>query len=235
MNLALKVFILALLLTGCAEDEPAPDTATFVYDLDEGAQGWNAGFADYPEGEADEHELESEWRALPAPLASMNGIFISGNNHSDDLFMFIKRRLTGLEPNTRYALSFGVEFATNADSGCFGTGGPPGEGVAVKVGATEDEPKADQESQGEIRMNIDHGNQSTSGSDAVVIGNIANTQTDCGTNDRYELKTLDNEDSPFEVFTGEDGSLWALFATDSAFESTTSIYFTRLEIIAEEI
>ncbi len=227
------VFAAALMLAGCLEEDPPKDSISFVYDLDTGNRGWQAGFADYPAADVAIYELESEWRALPAPLASMSGIFISGNNHSDDLFMYIKRRLTGLKANTRYALSFGVEFATNADSGCSGIGGAPGEGVVVKAGATEDEPEAEVAGGGMVRMNIDNGNQSADGSDAIVIGNIANTQTDC-TDERYELKTLDNEASPFEAFTGTDGTLWALFATDSGYEGTTGIYFTRLEIIARE-
>jgi hypothetical protein len=238
MNTVIKFAALAtvLLLTGCLEeDEPPRDRATFIYDLDTGARGWEAGFADYPAVDVAIFDLESEWGALPAPLASMNGIFISGNNHSDDLFMYIKRRLSGLKPDTRYALSFGVEFATNADSGCVGIGGAPGESVSMKAGAMDDEPEADVAGGGIVRMNIDHGNQSADGSDAIVIGNIANTQTDCGADNSYELKTLDNEDAPFEVFTGADGTLWVLFATDSGFEGTTGIYFTRLEIIAEEI
>jgi hypothetical protein len=227
------VLIAALFLTGCLEEDPPKDSVTFAFDLDTGARGWEAGFADYPAVDVADFNLESEWGALPAPLASMNGIFISGNNHSDDLFMYIKRRLSGLKPDTRYALSFGVEFATNADSGCSGIGGAPGEGVSVKVGATDDEPEEVIAGGGMIRMNIDHGNQSADGSDAVVIGNIANSQTDC-INEIYELKTLDNEASPFEVYTGADGTLWALFATDSGFEGTTGIYYTRLEIIARE-
>lgn len=236
MNIHVKfaALLLASFLAGCSNDDPDLVVPTFIFDLDEGAQGWEVGFADYPEGEEDFYELESEWKALPAPLAAMNGIYISGNNHSDDLFMYAKRRLTGLKPNTRYSLLFGVEFATNADSGCVGIGGAPGEGVVVKVGATEDEPEADQQSQGNIRMNIDHGDQTNGGSDAIVIGDIAGTQTDCE-DEEYELKRLDNEDSPFEAFTGEDGSLWALFATDSGFEGKTSIYFTRMEILVEEI
>lgn len=239
MNLSLRLaaLIFVLLLTGCSEDaEPRiPRVLIFTFDLEGDAGDWEAGFADYPEGDAALYQLESQWtQALPSPLEPQGAIYISGSNQSDDLFMFIKRRLTGLKPDTRYALTFGVEIATNADSGCFGIGGAPGEDVVVKAGATEHEPLPDQQSQGNLRMNIDHGDQSNGGSDAIVIGNVAGSQTDC-TDDVYELKTLDNEDTPFEVFTGGEGALWALFATDSGFEGTTSIYFTRMRIVAEEI
>jgi hypothetical protein len=228
---------LVLSLTACWDDpEPViPDIITFSFNLPRDAENWQAGFADYPEGDEALFELASEWTdALPSPLEPNGSIYLSGNNQSDDLFMFIKRRLTGLKPNTRYALTFGLEIATSADSGCVGIGGAPGEDVVVKAGATEHEPLPNQQSGGNLRMNIDHGDQSSGGSDAVVIGDIAGTQTDC-VDDVYELKILDNEGAPFEVFTGEAGALWALFATDSGFEGTTSVYFTRMQIIADEI
>lgn len=84
------------------------------------------------------------------------------------------------------------------------------------------------------RINIDHGNQSQGGNDAIVIGNVANTQTDC-LNTIYELKVLNNAAIPFEISTDQVGSIWVLFATDSGFEGITNIYFTRVKIIAEEI
>jgi hypothetical protein len=146
--------------------------------------------------------------------------------------MFIKRRLSGLKPDTRYDLVFGVEIATNADSGCAGIGGQPGEDVVVKVGATTQQPEV-AASMGMMRLNIDQGNQSSSGSDATVIGNIASSQTDC-TDDKYELKILNNEEAPFEVYTDGDGAVWAIVGTDSGFEGTTGIYFTHLQILAQE-
>jgi hypothetical protein len=237
MNLSCKLpaLICVLCLSACAGDvDPGKSKATVVYDLDEGAQGWQPGFADYPEA-ADPafYELESRWTVLPAPLDSMHGIFISGSNHSDDLMMYIKRRLTGLKPNTRYALTFGVEFATNADTGCAGAGGAPGEGVTVKAGANKEEPTTETDDHGVLRLNIDHGDQNSGGSDAIVIGDIAGMHTDC-TDDVYELKTLDSEGFSFEAYTGDSGELWAIFATDSGYEGRTGIYFTRLEIRAEE-
>lgn len=230
------LIVYVFLFTGCdgsSNSNPSDNVVTYQFDLNDSDYDWRVGFADYPEGEELFYELVSEWRQLPVPLDTLNGIYISGNNHSDDLFMYVKRKLDGLMPNTRYSLIFYVQIATNADSGCVGVGGAPGESVNVKAGATSFEPVANQYSQVNIRMNIDHGNQGSGGSDAIVIGNIASTQTDC-VDELYELKNLDSSSLPFAAYTDQEGSLWALFATDSGFEATTSIYFTYLEIRAEK-
>lgn len=228
------IVIFISLSVGCDRCSDPKEVIIFQFDLNSHSNNWQAGFADYPDGQNDFYELASEWKQLSAPLESLNGIYITGNNHSDDLFMHIKRKLEGLKPNTGYSLSFHLQIATNADSGCAGIGGAPGESVYVKTGATSFEPIASPDSQDYISMNIDKGNQSVGGSDAIVIGNIASTQTDCIDN-QYELKNLDSSDYIFKAFTDQTGYLWALFATDSGYEGITSIYFTYLEIRATEI
>src|SRR4051812_24914357 len=145
------------------------------FDFSNGAQGWTAEFADYPVGSGSFYELASGYRSLPAPLNSRGGFFISGNNHSDDLFMYIKRQVTGFEPNTDYEVSLIVEFATDVPAGCGGVGGSPGESVFVKAGASSIEPTTFVDQLGYLRMNIDKGNQANSGIDAIVVGNVANS------------------------------------------------------------
>ena len=39
---------------------------------------------------------------------------MSGSNHSDDLFMYIKRQVTGLKPSAQYVLDVSVTIDTNA-------------------------------------------------------------------------------------------------------------------------
>ena len=64
----------------------------------------------------------------------------SGNSHSDDLLMFVKRKLTGLTPNQTYQATFDIQIATNTADDCVGVGGSPGENVYIKAGMTENEP-----------------------------------------------------------------------------------------------
>lgn len=205
------------------------------FDFAAGANGWQAGFADYPVGSEAFYELSAGVETLPPPLETLKGFRLTGNNHSDDLFMFIKKRFTGLAPNSRYSLRFQVTFATNVPRGCAGIGGSPGESVTVKAGATATEPAAQDDGNGFYVMNIDKGNQSAGGGNAVVLGDFANSE-DCESADfDYELKTLDNSHAPFIVSTDAEGALWVFFGTDSGFEGTTTIYFIDGKIVANRL
>jgi hypothetical protein len=211
----------------CTSDTVEPPRPGLDFDFSDGAQGWAAQFADYPPGDDAFYELASGYRRLPAPLNTRSGFFISGNNHSDDLFMYLKRQVTGFEANTNYQVSFIVNFATDVPTGCGGVGGSPGESVFVKAGASTVEPTSDLDQLGWLRMNIDKGNQSQGGVNALVIGNVANS-TLCEQNiRRYEIKQLRSPRSLL-VTTDGAGSAWLFVGTDSGFEAVTSLYYTRI-------
>jgi hypothetical protein len=109
------------------------------FDFRNGALGWQAGFAEYPPTTDKNgfYELLAEVRTLPPELGvNGTGFYIQGNNHSDDLFMFMKRRLNsadGIVAGQTYQISFTLVFASSAQSGCFGIGGSPGDSVGLKA------------------------------------------------------------------------------------------------------
>ena len=197
----------------------------FFFDFAQGAEGWTGGFADYPVGEEAYYELVFEHDTLPELLdQNQFSLKLSGNNHSDDLFMYIKRKVSGLKPNTVYYINFTVEFATNVPDNMVGVGGSPGESVYIKVGATTTEPKKEKDGDNYYRMTIDKSNQSQSGEDMVVIGDFSNDTNHEG----YILKTVDNK-SPFGAATDENGNLWLIIGTESGFEATTTIYYNSVK------
>lgn len=221
------VMLLALLM-GCSDDDEqgGNEELSYSYDFSSGAEGWTADFADYPAGEEEAYELEFAHTALPDPLDnSQNALMLSGQNFSDDLFMFVKKELTGLMPNQEYELTFEVEFASNESQGQSGIGGSPGESVYIKVGAATEEPEKQEDEEGWYRLDIDKGNQAEGGENMVVIGNFANDTDE----NIYTLKTLSNP-NPVSATTGSDGSLWLLVGTDSGFEGKTTIYINRIKV-----
>jgi hypothetical protein len=231
--------VVALALTGCEIDErdrDDDDTPT-VYDYQwrwsaDDAQ-ISAGFADYPVGQDAFYELAAAWAALPSPLAG-RGYRLSGNNHSDDLFMFAKRKLGGLASNARYQVKFTLKIASNAGRGCVGVGGAPGEGVTVKIGLSRSEPKALQNGHNWI-MNIDKGNQTVGGADAIVIGNLATVASNCNNNPIWMVKTMDNSATTFTVSTDSHGELWLLVGSDSGFEATSTFYLSDVLVQAKRL
>lgn len=225
-NLITGLFVFMILFAGCKEDDSSEKvTKTFTYTFSNDAEGWSGDFADYPIGEKENYELHFEYATLPSPLNTAEGaLLMTGSNQSDDLFMFVKRKITGLSPGATYSVNFAVEFASDVPDGMVGVGGSPGESVFIKAGASQTEPVKVEASDDYYRMNIDKGNQSQGGDDMIVIGDFSN-DTDSET---YTLVERTNE-NPFQVQADSKGELWLIVGTDSGFEATTTIYYNTIE------
>src|SRR6476660_3103153 len=91
---------LAATVVGCGDSVGVTDDSFDIsFDVSNDFQGWTAGFSDYPVGKETEWALSSSLAPLPAPLdASRKGILLSGQNHSDDLFMYVTREGARLAP-----------------------------------------------------------------------------------------------------------------------------------------
>lgn len=214
------------IMPGC-EEENAKSARTFSYAFTNDAQGWIGDFADYPIGQSDAYDLQVDHATLPPPLDTSEGaVMMSGSNQSDDLFMFLKKEVTGLSPGAVYSITFTVEFASNVADGQAGIGGAPGESVFVKAGASQVEPAKLASDDDYYRMNIDKGNQSQGGQDMTVIGDFSN-DSDQNT---YRLVTRTNE-NPFQARADSNGGLWLIIGTDSGFEGTTTIYYNQIDVV----
>ena len=115
---------------GRARSRRSPRSASAFED---GAEGWTAGFADLPVDFGPSiYELDSGHRPLPDGLDG-NGFYMQGHNRSDDLFLFYKRQVDGLEPDAEYAAVHTLDLATNVPAGLVGIGGTPGEEYRIKT------------------------------------------------------------------------------------------------------
>ena len=201
------------------------------FDFASSDHGFVADFADYPSRDFDPalYDFVADWRARPANLGGAPALFIGGSNRSDDLFMFWKKRITGLPPNTAVRLTMEIEFASKYAEGLIGIGGAPGESVIAKAGAVPFEPQAviDPQSDNWWRMNLDKGNQSVGGADMTVVGHVG--KPDDGT-ENYAPLVHGQHGAAMTATTAADGSLWLVFGTDSGFEARSELYYTRLSI-----
>lgn len=241
MNRVFKVFYIFLILfTFSFAYLPSQETQLMQFHFSESQEEWMGDFSDYPKGEEAFYELAWGWENLPTETTLPNdstmklskGLFLSGNNHSDDLFMFVKHCIQGLKPKTWYALTYSLLIESNVSANLFGIGGSPGESVFVKVGASSHEPQKIIH-QGIYRLNIDKGNQSQEGDNAHVIGDLANREVDPD-KPEYRLKQLESK-MPLIVQTDQNGQLWIFVGTDSGFEGPTKFYIASLDLTIVEI
>jgi hypothetical protein len=201
-----------------------------VFDFRDGRQGWQAGFADY---DPDVHVIDAKSgiRALPPELGPGTGFFLGGSNASDDLFMFLKRRLgaaDGIKPNRLYQARLTIVFGSNAPSGAVGIGGSPGESVFLKAGGSTQAPKPVRADDGLLRMNVDKGEQVGGGPAATVVDTIGNGVSP--EVDPVYVSLQRRHVHVFAVRADANGNLWLLIGTDSGFEGRTELYFERVEV-----
>ena len=94
MRSRLSFFILAIIISGCSlsDDNPGISVYSASFDFSQSLDGWEADFTDLPSNLDDTsfYELTFAYTDLPSNLGSKKAIKLSGANHSDDLFIFIK-------------------------------------------------------------------------------------------------------------------------------------------------
>jgi hypothetical protein len=209
------------------------------FDFRDGAQGWEAGFAEYAPDMENMMQLEAGIRALPSELGTgCTGYYLKGMNRSDDLFMFLKRRLStndGVVAGQRYHIKFSIVFASDAPSGAAGIGGSPGESVYLKAGASAVEPEVYYDSASDCYlMNVDKGSgNNDDGQAASVVGHIANGLS-AEESPRYV--SLTRQDKHEHTSTASpNGELWLLVGTDSGFEGLTGIYYQRIGVTLKPV
>ena len=221
--------IAAATLMSCSDNDSFPTRFVLSDKFTTNSQGWVGDFADYPTTDSVFYELSYSHTKLPAPLdTAKKALRISGNNHSDDLFMFLKKKVTGLKPNQTYNAKFEVEFASTVPNGMMGVGGSPGESVYFGAGFSAIEPKKEVDN-GYYRIkNVGKISQAADGKDMKVMGNVAN-----GT-DKNQY-TLVKRSGTFTGKTDAQGQLWLMIGTDSGFEATTTLYYTGVNVECIEV
>jgi hypothetical protein len=179
------------------------------------------------------YQLLAEVRTLP-PELGVNGtsFYIQGNNHSDDLFMFIKRRLNsddGIVAGQTYQITYTLVFASSVQSGCVGVGGSSA--VTLKAGASPAEPIALFDASPLIswlRMNV--GKDPNQGNIAASpTGTIANG-IPCGSAQNSYVSIQRTHQHTSLVNANAKGELWLLIGTDSGFEGLTALYYQRIDV-----
>jgi uncharacterized lipoprotein YbaY len=211
-----------------SEDTGGPVRATFTFDQD--TQGWVGGFADLPvDHEEHGYSVGFSHSDIPVEGKESKGLFLTGNNHSDDLFLYVMRRFgpeDGVTPGGTYQIDLSFQMATEVPPGMMGIGGSPGESVYIKAGVVDTEPKSVEQA-GNYEMNIDKGQQSNGGEDMIVVGDAAKGEGEGQEDDSFRYKPFEHT---FQATADENGQLWVIIGADSGFEGISRLYFDDISV-----
>lgn len=198
----------------------AVEKSEISFDFEDSDSGFVPIFADYPAQENVEEFYEFAWRHDAVPIdGAGKGLFISGNNHSDDLFMGWYKRINGLDAGKSYRFTVSFKLGTDVEGGMIGIGGSPGESVYVKCGVAAVQPEVIVDENGDYRLNIDKANQSQSGRDMRMLGTLAKEQGILSGS--YEFNEYTEE---FNATADAEGNVYVIFGTDSGFEAVSAWY-----------
>jgi len=246
----LMMLAVVLPFTSCNDDETAdPKTVVFETDFNKVASekmtmstedaipatdGWNAVFAEYPDGEQDFYELASGIKNFPEPLDQTKKAFmLSGNNHSDALQMWLVKQLSGLAANAKYTVETEVELASKYPDGSVGIGGSPGNSVhLVSKFATDGYTLEKGKTEGDnIKLILKKVESVPESVMEVELGDVSIISDQYV----YKLITRKKSSSPDVVVTDNAGKVWAVVGTWSGFEGISTLYYTRIKITLTKI
>lgn len=226
MKRNLIIMLLLLVVVAC-DDSTNPvigeGTLTAKFEKINETGQWYTGFSDCPQDTAG-YKINFKIADLPSSTGE-NGkaLMMSGQNSSDDLFLYTYRKVNGLKKSAEYNVDFKLILASKYHNGSAGIGGSPANSVYVKAGLVTTKP-ASQIKDGDYVINIDKANQAQGGDDMKVLGDLAVPDTTTG----YKLITRTYEG--FSFTADSKGEAWVIVGIDSGFEGPTAIYLDKLEM-----
>lgn len=196
-------------------------------------QGWQGDFADYPL-DSTGYTLHVKHDTLPFNInadSTRKAMRITGKSLNSDLFMFLKRKVSALKPNTRYQVLFTVRLASNLPAKQSGEPATLGELTYLKVGASPEEPVPTLVDE-VYRVNLSKGDANIGGSDMITVGSVAVTST----TKAYTIITRNNASGNGVYATTNDaGELWVVVGTDAGANGTVTLYYTQIDVLLNQV
>lgn len=223
--------LLGVSLWSCDQDKDVSGMKLVDSNFEKTMDGWASGLADFPQDhDTTLMKFDVQLAKLPSPLdTTRKSVRMQSNNTSDDLFMFLKKKVTGLDPSRTYQVLYEIDLGTKYPKGSMGVGGSPAEAVYLKAGASPNEPVR-KLVDGFYGVTIDKGQQSVGGKEMSVIGNVSNGVDSTV----YKLVQRSNTEAPVSVKPNAQGEIWLCVGTDSGFEGLTVLYYDRIKVTIKE-
>ena len=230
-----------LVLSGCLNnsDEPSNPLLVSTSVFAEDSEGWEAQFSEYEPGLEDSLKLSFTHDKFMATesIGEVTAVVQSGYATNSDLYMYIKRQISGFKPNTSYSVVFTLELFAQLNENFSGNMSDDNNGSFLKAAVYTEEPDTlivdDIKNPGKkiVITNFSKGDGPTIGPNMALIGKLEHTSLNesplllIGTSDGDDLLgTTDN-----------DGKMWMMIGVDTNQPIYQSIFYSFIGIQFREI
>ncbi len=236
LNLAFIIF-----LSGCltSNDEPSNPLLISRTVFAEDAEGWEAQFSEYEPGLEDSLKLSFTHDKFMASesIGEVTAVVQSGYATNSDLYMFIKRQISGFKPNTSYSVVFTLELFAQLNEDFSGDLSEDDNGSFLKAAVYTEEPDTlivddvDHPGKKIVITNFDKGNDQTVGPNMALIGKLEHTSL----NESPLLLIGTSEGDDLFGTTDSEGKMWMMIGVDTNQPLDQSIFYSFIGIEFREI
>lgn len=191
-------------------------TSTFQRD----AEDWTGDVALFKNGQQDTIAFNIKQGKIPGATDSTSrGLAVTGKNTGDRLFLFIKKKITGLDPALTYKVAYEINIGTSYPD----TVGSAGRLIFIKAGASPTEP-VKQLANNYYNVSIDLGTLAKSGSEMMYLGTAGNGLDSVA----YRSIVRTNANLAVEVKPNAAGEIWLCVGAETSYKGLIQLYYDRI-------
>lgn len=212
--------VLSVFLVSCKGGTDTLPIKFFTSTFQRDAEDWTGDVALFKNGQQDTIAFNIKQGKIPGSTDSTSrGLSVSGKNIGDNLFLFIKKKITGLDPALTYKVAYQINIGTSYPD----TVGSAGRLIFIKAGASPNEPVKELKNN-YYNVSIDLGSLSQSGAEMMYLGTAGNGLDSVA----YRSIVRTNANLAVEVKPNAAGEIWLCVGAETSYKGLIQLYYDRI-------
>ncbi|TKT91499.1 hypothetical protein [Dyadobacter frigoris] len=212
--------ILSVFLVACKGGNDTLPIKFFESTFQQNTEDWTGDAALFKNGQQDTIAFSIKQGKIPGATDSTSrGLGVSGKNTGDSLFLFIKKKITGLDPALTYKVAYEINIGTSYPD----TVGSAGRLIFIKAGASPNEPVKEL-ANNYYNVSIEKGSLSKSGTEMFYLGTAGNGLDSVA----YRSIVRTNANLAVEVKPNAAGEIWLCVGAETSYKGLIQLYYDRI-------
>jgi hypothetical protein len=220
--------VLLLGLYACSSEKrnDVDPIRTMNSEFETGTEGWIGDYALYNQSDSSNVAFVMEKDSLPSAIDSLKfSLRMEGINPGDSIFLFMKKKVPGLNPEKTYKVSFDITIGTNYPN----LPDAVGKHINLKAGASPNEPVKILANK-YYTVSIKKGLWNVDGAEMAILGDVVNATGRAV----YQLANRNSSSKDITVKPDADGTIWLCVGEDINYTGKTVLYYDSINITLTE-